>query len=272
MQSPQGQHAGYHRSASTEKASDQPVPAGFDSTSTKEIQVLPSGLLVAPDAKGEHTSTMSSGRRSPKPVQRVKKPHQGRSVGQDRGRTSKKALSHSRPDDPSPADQAALDHSFQKALESYDYGPIPELIRRGANVNTPTHDGHPALLTMTIGGHKRAVQDLLSAGADANARDKSGSSCLRYAAAYGDPAIVDSLIAAGADVNASDAQLLTPLHDAGGSGNDIPLALLKAGANVNAVDVRGLTVLDVQASMTRSKSRLEFLASHGAKSAKDLPA
>jgi hemoglobin len=89
------------------------------------------------------------------------------------------------------------------------------LVRRGADVNTPTGAEDQTPLHMAARrGNLAVAQALLDAGAALEARDKKGETPLRRAVNCGHPEFVSLLLARGADVNTRDRQGRTPLQAA----------------------------------------------------------
>jgi hypothetical protein len=111
------------------------------------------------------------------------------------------------------------------------------LLRSGAEVDLPRHDGRTAL--MVAGRDAQVVAELLAAGADPRARLPTGWTVLHEAARQS-PEAVRALIEAGAAV---DAELASsgerPLHQAARAGNAVVVELLlAAGADPSAVTRR----------------------------------
>jgi hemoglobin len=89
------------------------------------------------------------------------------------------------------------------------------LVRRGADVNTPTGAEDQTPLHMAARrGNLAVAQVLLNGGAALEARDKKGETPLRRAVNCGHPGFVSLLLAHGADVTTRDKHGRTPLQAA----------------------------------------------------------
>ena len=132
-----------------------------------------------------------------------------------------------------------LDHIREGSLRD-----VNRLLDEGADANSETEFGMPAVVMAAFKGHQQVVQALLDAGADIESTDGPGLTALMYAGWQGHVDIVNDLIAAGADVNATDNTGWTPLiHTAVGGNAEAAQALLDAGANKDATDAFGRTVM-----------------------------
>ena len=121
---------------------------------------------------------------------------------------------------------------------------IEELLKAGANVNTPSevHKFTP-LMWASQSGSVEAVEMLLRAGALLDVKDNRGRTALMWAQVtpghpgYSNPEVVRALINAGANVNVSDGDGVTALILAARADLTESIKLLLAkGAQVNAKD------------------------------------
>ncbi len=83
---------------------------------------------------------------------------------------------------------------------------VAELVKAGADVNTPNRYGITPLMTAIAfdAEETRIMERLLDAGADVNAQDKGGTTALMVAARYSRKAAVGLLLARGADAAIRD--------------------------------------------------------------------
>ena len=121
---------------------------------------------------------------------------------------------------------------------------IEELLKAGANVNTPSemHKFTP-LMWASQSGSVESVELLLRAGALLDVKDNTGRTALMWAQVtpghpgYSNPEVVRALINAGANVNVSDGDGVTALILAARADLTESIKLLLAkGAQVNAKD------------------------------------
>lgn len=130
-----------------------------------------------------------------------------------------------------------------------------ELIGEGADPNTRSSRGTPALAMAVTAGSAQMVDLLLAAGADANAivpeqGDVRDAPLLNFAATRS-PELVDRLLRAGARLDASDASGLSALMTAAYVGHVECLGkLIEAGAPLEQRDESGYTALMFAANST----------------------
>ncbi len=92
---------------------------------------------------------------------------------------------------------------MSEAAEAADAGIIEQLLKAGANVESPNPEGQTALMSVARTNHVDAARVLLKHGANVNAREKwRGQTALMWAAAQSQPQMVQLLISHRADVNA----------------------------------------------------------------------
>ncbi len=152
------------------------------------------------------------------------------------------------------------------------------LLKHGANPN-PGPDPTPPLIQACMGNFE-LIKMLVKYGADVNIRDSYSRTPLIYSAHNFQ--ITEFLISKGADANAQDCYGNTVLMGALSYENPtesikIMKLLIEKGANINAVShpngqARGEAILDIVLSHEYSKGILDFLRSHGAKTADELGA
>lgn len=100
------------------------------------------------------------------------------------------------------------------------------------------------LLEAVHRGQLAKVEELLKHGADANTPNRYGILPLHEACRSGNPKLIDRLLEAGAKVDAEEPGGVTTLMVAARTGRVLPLrSLLKAGARINDPDHRGQTAL-----------------------------
>ena len=131
---------------------------------------------------------------------------------------------------------------------------ILELINKGANVNTASHNNTtPLMMTAQYNNHD-AVKTLLEHHADVNVQNKTGQSALMIAAHYNSLETVKTLLEYNADVNAKNKMGNTALHEAAGwNTSDVIVALINAGADLNAANNAGIKPLDLARNKTKLK-------------------
>jgi len=140
-----------------------------------------------------------------------------------------------------------------------------ELIRQGANVNTPQADGGTALHWAVHNVDEELVSLLLSREANANASNIYGASPLSEAVQLGNANLVRMLLEAGADAEAANADNQTALMLAASIGAvEVAQLLIDAGANVNPKEQwRGQTAL-MWATANGHGEMTKLLIAHGA--------
>ena len=120
-----------------------------------------------------------------------------------------------------------------------------ELIKNGADVNTPVELGVTPLMWVARGGHRNACKLLRYHRADMNIPDMWGRTALMYAVANGHTDIYKLLIEDGADVNIQNkdgwAALMYATHN---ERTETVEYLLSVGANPLLKDNEGRTVYD----------------------------
>ncbi len=110
-----------------------------------------------------------------------------------------------------------------------------ELLRRGANVNTPDHHGGTPLTQAASCGHLEMVRYLVSQGADIHARISDGRKALNLAVTHGRLEVAAYLIEAGNSPDERCGNGFTPLMVAALENHyDLADFLIKQGADVNA--------------------------------------
>jgi ankyrin repeat protein len=177
---------------------------------------------------------------------------------------------------------------------------IPDLLRRGADLNATDVNGDTALNHAAQFNQPAAIKLLLEAGADASIQDKwkqtplisaagishnrsavrlllergadleiatpHGGTPLNYAAGWGDVPIIDALLQKGANPNslaASDGS--SPLISSARHLHvQAAAVLLKAGASVAGRDKAGRTALHHALSATPNRPFIRLLIAHGA--------
>lgn len=142
---------------------------------------------------------------------------------------------------------AFLPKSFFHYLEEGDQEVIDLFVRANFNVNMPSEDGTPPLLTALKRGLTIIAKILIEAGADPNARDRLGLTPLLVACGKptaGYKSTVEALLAKGAYLEVRDPFGNTPLLlSISGGTADIALTLIERGANVFASRRDGETAL-----------------------------
>ena len=135
------------------------------------------------------------------------------------------------------AANAASPTALADAAEKGDVDAVRSLIRKHADIDTPSEDGTPALHWIVRMQDAETARRLLKAGADANRSNRYGVRPLHIAIANVDVPMVRLLLDAHADSNAPDVTGETCLMMAARAGNiEIVKALLDAGAAVDARD------------------------------------
>ncbi|HTQ99787.1 MAG TPA: ankyrin repeat domain-containing protein [Candidatus Acidoferrum sp.] len=126
--------------------------------------------------------------------------------------------------------------SLAAAARTDDLAQSRQLLKAGANVNTPEPDGTSALLWAVYNSSTPLVQLLLDAHADANAANELGITPLLQASRNGNAVIITALLAHGAKLDPTP-HTEPALMSAARAGNvDAVKVLLKAGANPNATE------------------------------------
>jgi ankyrin repeat protein/beta-lactamase regulating signal transducer with metallopeptidase domain len=150
------------------------------------------------------------------------------------------------------------------AISRGDEDAADELLRAGADINTPVRgDGAPLILAARS-GNKSLVRRLLASGADVDLGSRGDGNPLINAAARGDLYIVKQLVEHGANVNAYMPGDGTPLVNAARRGRlDVVEYLTSKGADVNQA-ARGDGNPLIGASAHGNLDVVKFLIDHGA--------
>ena len=149
---------------------------------------------------------------------------------------------------------AAKDTWVADAAERGDHEKVRQLIRNGADVNSPQGDGTTALHWAAAKEDRDMTTALLAAGARVTAVTREGQMTpLVMAAMNGSARVIEALLAAGADANAAKSTGTTPLMLAAAAGKvDAVKALLDHGARANEKETsHGQTALMFAAGMGR---------------------
>ena len=110
-----------------------------------------------------------------------------------------------------------------------------QLIRAGANVNTPNELLVTPLMLAAINGSAAMIDKLLAAGADPKLARASGETALILAARAGSVGAIKTLVAHGADINAKTKGGDTALMFAAAERHtDVVRTLIEGGADVHA--------------------------------------
>lgn len=124
------------------------------------------------------------------------------------------------------------------------------LLKAGADLNLPNHEGATPLMIAAANGSQAIVMALLAKGADPNAHDRNGNTALMNGAYR--IVTARALLASGAVVDAKNGHGVTPLMSVVAMGEvEVAALLLDAGANVNAKNNAGRTPLMVAARTGR---------------------
>jgi len=135
------------------------------------------------------------------------------------------------------AAQAQSDATLADLIQAGDRNSALELLRVGANVNTPQGDGTTALHWAVYKVDPELVAQLLSREADPNAVNQFGSTPLAEAVKIANAEIVRQLLNAGADPDARNQDNQTALMLAAHTGvTKVAQLLVEAGADVNAIE------------------------------------
>jgi esterase/lipase superfamily enzyme len=122
---------------------------------------------------------------------------------------------------------SALEAELITAVRNNDSAKVEELVKKGANIDSPDDQGTPPLIRAAEMGLADMILQLMTAGADVNVRDKHGRTPLMIAAEKGNSAIVILLLEAGADLSRTDENGFDAFNYAkGGSAPDIITAKL----------------------------------------------
>lgn len=125
---------------------------------------------------------------------------------------------------------------------------VPEIIRRGANINARVtclgKAGFTPLMIAAALGNAEVVNVLIAAKAEIEAKASDGGTALSVAATRGKATIVEALIRAGACINVHDSNGMTPLFTAIASNQPGAVeVLLREKADMTLVDDVGQTAL-----------------------------
>ena len=142
---------------------------------------------------------------------------------------------------------------------------VQQLLKHGADVNSPGLWGRTPLLFASFSGSLEVVRWLLEHGADVNAKDMCDhQTSLHLAASCGHIEIVRTLFKHKADINARSKSGRTPLHSATHDGHvDVVQFLLNHSADPNARDIDEETPLH-RASFSGHLEVARLLLEHGA--------
>lgn len=133
--------------------------------------------------------------------------------------------------------QAQPEASLADLIQAGNRPAALELLRVGANVNTPQPDGTTALHWAVYKVDPDLVAQLLSREADPNAVNQFGSTPLAEAVKIANAPIVSQLLEAGADPDARNQDNQTALMLAAHTGvTEVAELLIQAGADVNAIE------------------------------------
>jgi serine/threonine protein kinase len=133
---------------------------------------------------------------------------------------------------------------------------VPELIRRGADVDERNAELRTALMFAAEAGSDQAVQALLDRNAVIAARDNLSRNALMYAVRNGHAKVAALLLRKPIDLEAADTEGKTALFYAVQQDDEtIATMLLNAGANPAAADNSGRTVQDYATSKNRKLLR-----------------
>lgn len=114
---------------------------------------------------------------------------------------------------------------------------IKLLLRRGMDIEAPTHSGDTALILSALDNRFDAVKELISQGANLEAVNHQGNTPLLAASYKGNCHIVDELIKHGANHDHTNKDTRFPLIIAAEGGfHKCVRSILKAGANPNRMD------------------------------------
>ena len=145
---------------------------------------------------------------------------------------------------PIPEEDEADD--FTMAVMQGNTSRVEELLKAGADYDTPDAIGVAPMHWAAFCGHLGVCAKLLNAGADVHARDQEGRTPLHVAAYEAHLDVVRQLLGAGADVDAPDKMQWTPLHCAVSNGQLSTCKLLvERGAEPLLKDVEGKTAFDL---------------------------
>ena len=113
---------------------------------------------------------------------------------------------------------------------------IEIFVARGANPDSPDHEGMSPLCIAAREGNVEAIRILVGSGADPNSRSPiTGNSPLHFAVLSNQFGAAKALLEANADANATNAGGIAALHLAAATGKlDILRLLLDRGADVNS--------------------------------------
>jgi ankyrin repeat protein len=141
---------------------------------------------------------------------------------------------------------------------------IPELLRRGAEVNAKNKDGHTPLFIASKLGRLEVVKMLLLGYATIDAKNNEDYTPLLIASQMGRLEVVKELLKHGAAVNATMNDGATPLYIASQQGRlEVVRELLEKGAAVDAAKNGGERPLFI-ASQQGHLSVVKELLNHGA--------
>ena len=133
---------------------------------------------------------------------------------------------------------------------------VPELIRRGADVDERNAELRTALMFAAEAGSDQAVQALLDRNAVVAARDNMSRNALMYAVRNGHAKVAALLLRKPIDLEAADTEGKTALFYAVQQNEEtIATMLLNAGANPTAADNSGRSVQDFATSKNRKLLR-----------------
>lgn len=136
--------------------------------------------------------------------------------------------------------------ALDAAVRRGDIRLAKQLIKTGADVNSPDEVGCSPLIISILADNREMALFLLQSGANVDARQRdSGETALWYATLLGRTDLAQILLESHARVDLRYAEDQTVLHLAASRGNaEIARQLLAAHAEVNSLDERGNSPLD----------------------------
>ncbi len=173
------------------------------------------------------------------------------------------------PEEKAASPQETLNRKLFVAVRSGALEEVQDLLAEGAQPDTITWSGVPALHVAVTKGDKKIARVLLENGADPNIKhQRVGMTALHQAVTR--PEMARLLLEHGADPDARGGQGRTALHACGQPGAaalEVARLLIEKGAHVNAPDGGGKTPLDVAKNPQQvdpSPELIALLEEHGA--------
>lgn len=155
--------------------------------------------------------------------------------------------------------------ALAEAAMRQDGDAVLALLDDGADVDSLSPDGTPALHWLVRVGDRALVKRLLDAGASPNAANLYGVTPLALAATNGDAPMMRLLLESGADSNAADGAGETPLMIVAAIGAEAAAAaLLEHGAEVDRRDAAYAQTALMFAARARHASLVRLLLAGGA--------